>query len=174
MVCESVNVDTYSISLESPINYIPFARNKKQIENKVTEYDSEGIVAKNVYSKWSAGTRTTHWIKVKNVKVSTFFVLGYDTENGFFHVGVIKDNCSTFVGLFSHGITPEEKDALIQIVKNNQCGVKGSVIFIEPSLCVELSYLELYKNQLRQPRFLRFRFDANWEDCTWESLQKRN
>jgi ATP-dependent DNA ligase len=89
-------------------------------------------------------------------------------------VGVVKENIISFIGLFAHGITGQEKEALIQIVKNNKSSQQGSFIAIDPSICVELSYLELYKEQLRQPRFLRFRFDVNWEDCTWQSLQKNN
>jgi DNA ligase D-like protein (predicted ligase) len=171
---EQLNVDIHEIVPASPINYVPFTAEKEYLEDIVHTYKSEGIVAKNIKNKWSSGTRTMHWIKVKNLKISTFILTGYDTENGFFHVGVVREEQITFVGLFSHGITREEKEALIQIVKKNQSGRSGSLIMIEPSLCVELSFLEVYKEQLRQPRFLQFRFDADWEDCTWESLRKNS
>jgi DNA ligase D-like protein (predicted ligase) len=174
IICESLNIDIDVVCPGEFMNYVPVESEKKLVQSTVQEHGSEGIVAKNIGSRWTSGTRTAQWIKVKNLKVSTFFLLGYDTENGFFHVGVIKDRNITFAGLFSHGISPEEKEALIQIVKKNQSRISGSRILIEPSLCVELSFLELYKGQIRQPRFLRFRFDADWEDCTWESLQKNN
>lgn len=167
-----LGVHTDEVSFTSPINYIPFTSDKVKLEKTVKTHESEGIVAKDITNKWSSGERTNKWIKVKNLRVNTFFILGYDTENGFFHVGVIKDRTVFFTGLFSHGISPEEKEALIQIVKKNQNGKSGSFISLEPSICVDLSYLELYKNQLRQPRFVSFRFDVNWEECTWESLQK--
>ncbi|MFD1357251.1 non-homologous end-joining DNA ligase [Fictibacillus halophilus] len=171
---ETLNVDIQKIIPSSHMNFVPFTNNKEYIEHTVRNNKSEGIVAKNIKNKWSSGTRTTHWIKVKNLRYSTFILTGYDTENGFFHVGVVRDDQIMFVGLFSHGISPEEKEALIQVVKRNQSGRSGSIITIEPSLCVELSFLEVYKEQLRQPRFFRFRFDADWEDCTWESLQKNS
>ncbi|KZE63472.1 hypothetical protein AWM68_15785 [Fictibacillus phosphorivorans] len=167
-----LGVHTDEVSLTSPINYIPFTSDKVKLEKTVQTHESEGIVAKDITNKWSPGERANKWIKVKNLRVNTFFILGYDTENGFFHVGVIKDQTVFFTGLFSHGISPEEKEALIQIVKKNQNGKSGSFISLEPSICVDLSYLELYKNQLRQPRFVSFRFDVHWEECTWESLQK--
>ncbi|MCM3733763.1 hypothetical protein M3196_19115 [Fictibacillus nanhaiensis] len=173
-VFEKMDVDLNQIMPASQMNFIPFSTDKKLIEDRVRSHKSEGIVAKNIRNKWIAGNRTNHWIKVKNLKYSTFILMGYDTENGFFHVGVIKDSQITFVGLFSHGISSEEKEALIQIVKKNQSGRSGALIMIEPSLCVELSFLEIYKEQLRQPRFYRFRFDLNWEDCTWENLQKNS
>jgi DNA ligase D len=171
---EALDVDTQKVIPSSFLNYISFTKDKNYIEQTVINNKSEGIVAKNIKNKWSSGTRTTHWVKVKNLKYSTFILTGYDTENGFFHVGVVREGQIMFVGLFSHGISPEEKEALIQIVKRNQSGRSDSIIMIEPSLCVELSFLEIYKDQLRQPRFVRFRFDADWEDCTWESLQKNS
>jgi DNA ligase D-like protein (predicted ligase) len=171
---EALEIDTQKVIPSSFLNYVPFTDDIEYIEQTVRNNKSEGIVAKKLKSKWSSGTRTNHWIKVKNLKYSTLILTGYDTENGFFHVGVIKDDLIMFVGLFSHGISPEEKEALIQIVKKNQNGRSGSIILIEPSLCVELSFLEVYKDQLRQPRFVRFRFDADWEDCTWENLQKNS
>lgn len=171
---ETLDVDTQKIMPSSFLNFISFTKDKEYIEQTVINNKSEGIVAKNIKNKWTSGTRTTHWIKVKNLKYNTFILTGYDTENGFFHVGVTRDDHIMFVGLFSHGISPEEKEALIQIVKKNQSGRSGSIITIEPSLCVELSFLEIYKDQLRHPRFVRFRFDADWEDCTWESLQKNS
>lgn len=171
---DALNVEIHQINPSSFMNFIPYTKDKEYMEGIVRNNKSEGIVAKNLKNKWSSGTRTSHWIKVKNLKFSTFIVTGYDTENGFFHVGVVRDAQIVFAGLFSHGISPEEKEALIQIVKKNQSGRSGSVITIEPSLCVELSFLEVYKEQLRQPRFFRFRFDTNWEECTWESLQKNS
>ncbi|MED1862875.1 non-homologous end-joining DNA ligase [Fictibacillus nanhaiensis] len=165
-------VQNNKILTESRLNFINFTSKKPDLMEDVEKSNSEGIVAKKLYSKWAPGIRTKEWIKVKNLKFHPFILLGYDTDNGFFHVGVKKDRSVQFVGLFSHGISPEEKEALIQIVKNNIASRNGSLLLIEPSICVELSYLELYKDQLRQPRFVTFRFDTNWEDCTWESLQK--
>ncbi|MET3729009.1 DNA ligase D-like protein (predicted ligase) [Fictibacillus halophilus] len=165
-------VQTNKISTDSRLNFINFTSRSSEIRNRVQIDKSEGIVAKKLSSKWNPGIRTNEWIKVKNLKFHPFILLGYDTENGFFHVGVIKDHSVQFVGLFSHGISPQEKEALIQIIKKNIASRNGSLFLIEPSICVELSYLELYKNQLRQPRFVSFRFDTNWEECTWESLQK--
>ncbi|WP_231620745.1 RNA ligase family protein [Fictibacillus sp. 7GRE50] len=169
---QTTGISNIKISQDRRLNFINFTSEKSKIMEDVKGSNSEGIVAKKLYSKWSSGIRTNEWIKVKNLKFHPFILLGYDTENGFFHVGVIKDRSVQFVGLFSHGISPQEKEALIQIIKKNIASKNGSLILIEPSICVELSYLELYKNQLRQPRFVSFRFDTNWEDCTWESLQK--
>jgi DNA ligase D-like protein (predicted ligase) len=165
-------VQSNIVSPESRLNFIPFTSARSEITKRVQVDKSEGIVAKSLTSRWTPGLRTNEWIKVKNLKYHPFIVLGYDTENGFFHVGIMNEGTVQFVGLFSHGISPQEKEALIQIIKKNMKDRNGTLIMIEPSICVELSYLELYKNQLRQPRFVSFRFDTNWEECTWESLQK--
>ncbi len=169
---ELAGVQNNKISTVSRLNFVQFTPARSEISNRVQLHKSEGIVAKKLSNKWTPGIRTNDWIKVKNLKYHSFIVLGYDTENGFFHVGVTKEKTVQFVGLFSHGISPQEKEALIQIIKKNMKNRNGTLIMIDPSICVELSYLELYKNQLRQPRFVSFRFDTNWEECTWESLQK--
>ncbi|WP_231887869.1 non-homologous end-joining DNA ligase [Fictibacillus phosphorivorans] len=169
---QQADVPCKKISIDSRLNYIPFTLSRAEILNIVEVDQSEGIVAKRVSNKWISGLRTNEWIKVKNLKFHSFIILGYDTENGFFHVGVKKEHAVQFVGLFSHGISSQEKEALIQIIKKNMKSRNGTLIMIEPSICVELSYLELYKNHLRQPRFVSFRFDTSWEECTWESLQK--
>jgi DNA ligase D-like protein (predicted ligase) len=173
-LCEEMDIKNNKVTASSPIHFIGYYNGLSVIEEIVKTHRCEGIVAKKKNSKWSPGVRTNQWIKVKNLKFGTFILLGFDSENGFFHVGAVKGSTVVFTGLFAHGISPQEKEALIQIVKNNESGRSGSFIAIEPSICVELSYLELYKDQLRQPRFSRFRFDADWEDCTWESLQKNN
>jgi DNA ligase D len=171
---EHLEIPIDHIGCDSPLNFIPYYTESDLIEEKVKTFNGEGIVAKKLNSRWSPGIRTADWIKVKNLKKGVFILLGLDTENGFFHVGLNQENQVAFAGLFAHGITPEEKNALIHIVKNNESSRNGSFIAIEPSICVELSYLEMYKRQLRQPRFISFRLDVRWEDCTWESLQKNN
>ncbi|EGL83088.1 DNA polymerase LigD, ligase domain protein [Caldalkalibacillus thermarum TA2.A1] len=132
--------------------------------------DAEGIVAKRVSSVWQSGKRTTDWLKIKNYKVATCFITGYDKQNGYFHVGVLRDREVYPVGLFSHGLREAERRALVEIIKNNKTEESGSMVKMEPSLCVDIKFLEVYKQQLREPRFTGFRTDVYWEDCTWSKL----
>lgn len=132
----------------------------------------EGIVAKHKDSFWKEGTRSIQWLKIKNLQTATLFVLGYDQANGFFHVGCLDNNKIKMIGKVGQGFSKEEKEALITIVKKNQTKELQSIIYINPSICIDVEFLELGKNELRHPKFLRFRFDMQWEECSWEEIQK--
>ncbi|MFC0189157.1 non-homologous end-joining DNA ligase [Fictibacillus aquaticus] len=157
-----------------PLNGITYIKNREKALDMVKKADGEGIVAKQLGSRWQAGLRTTQWVKWKNVKKACFVVTAFDETNGFFHVGAVKNGKILAAGLFSNGLSPEEREALVQIIKNNASLKKGSLILVEPFLCVELEFLELYKNQIRHPRFSAFLFNMSWEDCTWENVIKNS
>lgn len=138
----------------------------------VAEY-GEGIVAKRGNSTWDEGTRTKNWLKIKNWKKANFIILSYEKQNGYFHVGLLKEREVFHAGLFLHGINEEERTALYQIIKANAAKEDSKFIFIKPSICVELLFLDWYKDEIRQPRFSQFRLDVKWEACTWEEARKR-
>ncbi|WP_245864249.1 DNA ligase D [Fredinandcohnia onubensis] len=152
------------------IQLIKYEEDLEAIWKNATEQIAEGIIAKKIDSTWEEGKRTTNWYKIKNWQVGVFFILGYDKKNAYFHVGVIRNNQIYEAGLFSHGLSPDERQALLQVIQTNSTDETASFIKVGPGICVELFYLELYKEQLRQPSFSQFRFDVEWQDCTWEKL----
>lgn len=155
-----------------PLHYISFKDDPSSIRNEVKKWQSEGVVAKNATSRWLPGTRTKEWQKIKNWKVGTFILSAYEKENGYFHVAVTDDGKFIPMGLFSHGLEGEKREALIQILKQNKVEETKEWIRIKPGICIDLQFLELYKMQIRQPRFVQFRFDKHWEECTWQAVQK--
>ncbi|WP_449539553.1 DNA ligase D [Ferdinandcohnia sp. Marseille-Q9671] len=166
----SRTVNPNSIQL---IQLITYEHDFEAIWGKAIEYDAEGIIAKKIDSTWDEGKRTTNWYKIKNWQVGVFFILGYDKKNSFFHVGVLRDKQVYEIGLFSHGLSSEERQALLQVMQTNSAEENASFIKVQPGICVELLYLELYKEQLRQPSFSKFRFDVDWQDCTFDKLIKK-
>lgn len=117
------------------------------------------------------GKERHHGIRLKIGKRVVLLSLDSIRKNGFFHVSVLKQEEMFEIGLFSHGMKPEERDALLQVIQANSIEETGSFIKVSPGICVELFFLELYKDQLRQPSFSQFRFDIAWTDCTFEKLQ---
>lgn len=162
-----------SVNDQSRIQWIPSFQDGSQLFERVKDAKGEGVVAKRKNSLWLAGKRTNDWLKVKRLYRSIFIVIGFDEGNGYVHVGILLDDKVQPIGLFSHGLEGKEREALIQIVKKNQVGKTGNRITVNPRICVELEFLELYQMQLRHPRFIQFRLDIHWEDCTWEALQKQ-
>ncbi|TXC91562.1 DNA ligase D [Metabacillus litoralis] len=152
------------------LQYVPYTTNYTELWEEIRLEDGEGIIAKHLNSRWESGVRSKQWLKIKNYKKALFFITGYDKENGYFHVGVLKSDNIIPVGIFSHGISSTERDALITILKENKTTETATFIEISPAIIVELQFLSLYKNQLREPSFFTFRFEKQIEECTWDML----
>lgn len=165
-------INTEQIPKSKLINIEFFINSKELWANIEAEY-GEGIVAKKGSSTWDEGTRTTNWLKIKNWKRANFIIISYEKQNGYFHVGLVKDQQMIHAGLFLHGMKEEERTALYQIIKSNASKEDEKFIIINPGICVELLFLDWYKNEIRQPRFSKFQLDVRWEACTWEEARKR-
>lgn len=152
------------------LQYVPYTTNYSKLWEEMRLEDGEGILAKHLKSKWEEGLRTQKWLKIKNYKYANFFITGYDKENGYFHVGVFQNSHIVQAGVFSHGISASEREALLTIVRENKKNETASFIEIGPAIVVEIQFLSLYKNQLREPSFSTFRFDVDIDDCTWDML----
>ncbi|RSK26698.1 DNA ligase D [Bacillus sp. HMF5848] len=160
-------LDASNNQLLQPIMYY---RNFDSLWTLIQQHRGEGVITKRLKSKWEIGKRTTSWVKIKNWQLCRCFIIGYDKHNAYFHVGVIHDQHIIEVGLFSHGLETHERTALLQIIQQNKLEETTKFIKVAPGICVELKYLELYGNQLRQPMFNRFLFNTNWHSLTWTAL----
>ncbi|MBS4173168.1 DNA ligase D [Bacillus sp. FJAT-49736] len=156
---------------EDLLQYVPFENSAELIIKKVHTFNSEGIVAKLKKSKWEIGKRTNNWVKIKNWKKVSCFITGYDPKNGYYHIGVFEGKEIVNLGLFLFSISPEQKQALNQIIKDNAYENVNGLLKIHPSICIDVHYLEWYEEQLREPHFHRFRFDLAPEDCTYEQFR---
>ncbi|MED4204057.1 DNA ligase D [Neobacillus mesonae] len=144
--------------------------NFNAIWEKIVLFDGEGIVAKNRESLWEEGKRSLQWLKYKNWKYVSCFVTSFDKTNGYFYIGVYNGNKIHEIGQVLFGFKPEEKQALGQIIRQNMVSEDQQFIYVEPAICLEVKYLELYDNQLREPHFDRFRFDLQPEECTYDKF----
>ncbi|KPB04046.1 ATP-dependent DNA ligase [Bacillus sp. CHD6a] len=156
----------------SRLQYVPFSNNSEELWEQIKFEHGEGLIAKKINSTYSLGKRTTDWIKVKNYKAVTCFITAYQKENGYFHIGVFKGDEVEGIGLFSHGLTSEERSALIEVIKQYSYNEDAKFVYVKPGICVEIYYLEIYQNQLRHPEFSRFRFDVEVKECSLETLFK--
>jgi DNA ligase D-like protein (predicted ligase) len=154
------------------VTFVPYYDDPALLWKLVGKAKGEGVIAKRKESLWQEGQRSNQWLKIKNMLIATFFILAYDESNAFFHIGCLYNGDIKLIGKVGQGFTKEEKEALITIVKKNKVKTEQTLTYVKPSICVEVEFLELSKNELRHPKFRRFRFDKNWEDCTWEAIPK--
>jgi bifunctional non-homologous end joining protein LigD len=158
------------------IQLIPSETDLDRLWEKIVLFDGEGIVAKRTNSKWVEGKRTEAWIKAKNWKYVSCFVTAYDKSNGYFYISVYKDHEIISIGLVIFGFKPEEKTALQQIIKQNKSDEDSQYIYVQPGICLDVKYLEIYEDQLREPHFHQFRFDLSPDACTYKKFvfQQKN
>ena len=138
-------------------------------ENVVLQ-DGEGIIAKHKNSLWEEGKRSLQWLKYKNWKYVSCFITSFEKTNGYFYVGVYKEGEIHGIGQVLFGFKPDEKSALQSTIKQNMVTEDNQFIYVEPAICLEIKYLELYDNQLREPHFHTFRFDLKPKECTYEQF----
>ncbi|MGX6444101.1 DNA ligase D [Neobacillus sp. K501] len=148
----------------------------ESIWEKVVLHDGEGIIAKHKNSLWEEGKRSLQWLKYKNWKYVSCFITSFDKTNGYFFVGVYQGKKVHPVGQVLFGFKPDEKQALHQTIKQNVIEEDQKFIYVDPAICLEVKYLELYEGQLREPHFDRFRFDLEPKNCTFEKFifQQKN
>ncbi|WP_242698427.1 DNA ligase D [Bacillus sp. SD088] len=153
------------------LQFIPNEEDFEQLANKMYDYNSEGIVAKQKGSIWEEGKRSRHWMKIKNWNTVSCFITGYDEENHYFYVGVFDEEQSMIpLGVFINGLDTETKNALRETVLNNSQSQKGSLFIMEPAICLDLYFLEWKGAQLREPFFKQLRLDLTPDQCSFNEF----
>lgn len=158
------------------VQFIPATKEFQPLWDKVVIHNGEGIVAKQDTNTWEEGKRSPLWLKFKNFKLVSCFVTAYEKSNGYFYVSVYKDDKLYSIGHFLFGLKPDEKQALLQIIKSNKTHEDERFFYVQPAICLNIKYLELYDEQMREPHFDRFRFDLVPEECSFEKFvqQQKN
>ncbi|KAA0562564.1 DNA ligase D [Rossellomorea aquimaris] len=157
--------------LPSSIQMVPYFKDPQEIWELVEKEEGEGVVAKRKHSMWEAGKRSTSWVKTKNWKQCHCFITALDETNDYFHIGVFDNEKIMPIGLFHFGLSPEEKRTLKAMIKKNSMKNDHSLYYIDPAITVEISYLNWYEGQLREPHFHRFLFSIPPESCTMEQFK---
>jgi bifunctional non-homologous end joining protein LigD len=141
----------------------------------------EGIVAKKAYAPYRGG-RSTHWLKIRTVRVDDFVVVGWKepqgsrTGFGSLHVAQHDGDDLRYMGSVGSGFSDaqlQEVAGQLEELEVDTCpcttgpvpgGTKNH--WVRPELVVEVRYKELTdQDLLRQPSFSRFRDDKPPTDC---------
>lgn len=158
------------------LQFVKAHPNVHELWEKILLHDGEGIVAKQVNSLWEEGKRSSCWLKYKNWKHVSCFITAWDKTNGYFSLGVYHKQNIRMIGQVLFGLRPEEKHALQKIIQQNCIREDERYLYVNPAICLEVIYLELYENELREPTFHRFLLEMKPEECTFERFisKKKN
>jgi bifunctional non-homologous end joining protein LigD len=154
--------------------------------SKALRLGFEGIIAKERSSRYTPGTRSSLWIKIKGTRTMDCIVTGftagegarastfgslvmaaYDKNGQLVHVGNVG-------GGFNQSALESIKHRLGRLVRKvpvleGPIEAPAPITWVKPSLVCELRYANITADKkLRFPRFLRLRTDMKPEDCRLE------
>ncbi len=136
------------------------------------ERELEGIIAKKKDSLYHIDHRSEDWIKIKNFRLLDTIILGYRTEPHFslvvgVHFPTVKNKP---VAVVESGISPEEKEAFLQIASQLHTEIDNNTQWLEPRLCCRIEYQDRSDfHHLRGVHFKGFLFDKGPDQCHWIS-----
>jgi bifunctional non-homologous end joining protein LigD len=153
----------------------------------------EGVVAKRIGSRYSAGRRSPDWRKIKLTNTQDCVILGWTPGQGgragsfgALLVGAYDEGRLLWVGQVGTGFTGSMLDRLMAMLgplvrpeppaaDPELAKVKGAT-FVEPTIVCEVEYLELTKStsKMRAPSFKGLRDDKAPEDCVLERPRGRS
>jgi bifunctional non-homologous end joining protein LigD len=141
----------------------------------------EGIVAKKEDAPYRGG-RSTHWVKVRTVRVDDFVVVGWKepqgsrTGFGSLHVAQHDGDDLRYMGSVGSGFSDAQLQGVagqLEELEVDACPCSAGPIpkgndnhWVRPEMVAEVRYKERTdQDLLRQPSFSRFRDDKPPRDC---------
>ncbi len=145
----------------------------------------EGMVGKRAESPYRGG-RSSNWIKVRAARTGDFVVVGFTSPRGSrsgfgaLHLAHFSNEELRYAGRVGTGFTPGDLEAIrqrLEACRRRDPPCSGEVprgkghTWVEPELVCEIRYKEwTAQGLLRQPVFLRFRYDKDPSECKTESV----
>lgn len=117
----------------------------------------EGIVAKKKKSLYLPGKRTPEWIKIKNLLIEEFLVVGLRMLGQMPHTLIITDHESSFSQEILLPGSMSKKQDWLNLFKNLVTETKADVVILKPVLGVKISFLEkTFDGKLRHAKICDF------------------
>jgi bifunctional non-homologous end joining protein LigD len=148
----------------------------------------EGIVGKDLASRYETGRRSLRWLKVKARKESEFVIGGFTLPRGTrLHfgallVGLYEGKALRFCGAVGTGFSDEVLLGLLEKLEPLQRDASPFAIvprevkdarWVAPKLVAQVVYAEWTADEkLRQPAFLGLRNDKKPTECRWEEREE--
>jgi bifunctional non-homologous end joining protein LigD len=154
--------------------------------NVSKEKNLEGIIAKNIKSKYYPGKRTTDWLKIKHHKTEEAIIAGYTEPSGarkYFGALILATRDGEnlkYIGHtgtgFNYSSLKEMHQRLQPLIQqqspfNEKIKTNMPVTWVKPELICEVKYSEITSDgKLRHPVFLHLRDDKNINEITMATV----
>jgi len=159
----------------------------KEFFEKAKRLKQEGIMIKNLDSKYIFGRHVGGWYKIKETMESLDLVIvgatwgeGIRSKWLTSYLLACRDEDTGKLltcGMMSTGLTEEEYEMLTNILKELVIKESGRDVIVRPKIVIEVGYQEIQKSPnyesgyaLRFPRFIKLRFDKGVEEA--DTLQR--
>ncbi len=166
------------------------SKDPKEIESffkKSIRMGNEGLVAKRLDSKYTPGKRGKLWLKIKkHLEPLDCVVIAAEWGHGrrkkwlsdyYLAVRDEKEERFFIIGKTFKGLSDEEMEEMTKKLLKLKIGERGRVVFVKPSIVVEVIYDEIQKSPkykcgfaLRFARINRIRWDKSPKDA--DTIQK--
>ncbi|MBM7540136.1 DNA ligase D [Amphibacillus cookii] len=157
------------LGLATSLRMVTSYDNPDQLWQKINDYKGEGIVAKRKTSIYTEGKKHHDWFKIKNWRTIQVFLTDMHLENHYFTVNVYQNRDVKAIGKCKHGLDKETMETLkhVFLTKGKK---QGNVLTLPPAICASVHTLDLYKGEIREPRFNALLPDVSPTDCTKAQL----
>ncbi|GEL77114.1 DNA ligase D [Tenuibacillus multivorans] len=152
------------------INLVESFNNLSDIQDVVDLHQGEGIVVKQENSTYQEGKRTKEWLKIKNYRIVSGVITGWNTDNDYFDVEILDENELVHLGKVKNGFPDYGKNTLTTFIQQNGQKINGFSWEVEPSVCIDINCLNAKDGDIREPSFHQFRFDLDPDECTKEQV----
>ncbi|MCL6500788.1 MAG: hypothetical protein K6T16_01995 [Candidatus Pacearchaeota archaeon] len=156
----------------------------RELWKKIQEQEIEGLIAKELSSKYEQGKRSWAWLKINHFNTINAIVFGFvkDQNRRAFSkliLGVyVPDKAEPiYLGAVSESFDAQTTRNLRKLLgqlktnesflpENERAKIAGKVTWLKPELIAKIRFLEMTREKgLKEPRLIRLRFDKNPEDC---------
>lgn len=165
-----------TITNSARIEKVTSSTNGKKLWRQMTKKHFEGVMAKDLQSKYHAGKRRKDWLKIKFLKTMDVVLVGYTSGKrniSALLTAVYHNKKLMFTGKVGTGFTEkllkdlQKKFDAIETKTPQIPSIKSKVTWLRPKLVAEIRFLELTHNKImRAPAFLRLRTDRTPKSCT--------
>ncbi len=169
------------IKKNTPFRFSEALKEGKELFEAAKSLNMEGIMAKDIYSKYIPGKRTSSWMKIKVRKSAESIIIGYTSGKGdrqelfgALHLGAYEGGELVYKGKVGTGFNQKlmkdiyekisTRDKIKRPVKQRPVDEAQSV-WISPFLTCEIQFSSITENNTyREPVFLRLRPDLDPEN----------